>query len=196
MSSIVSKIYEAFIAAATVVLLASLLTATDEGQDSGLFSAVDPAAVRTRTRASVSSDDITLRRRLVTIDFNMIVSARNTLERTRASGARRAGMPAALTLNLFDDVVFTGIIERTASTFSGGYAVSGRLAGVALGTMTLVVNGEVVAGTVRTPLATYRIRSASGGLYAISQIDPSKLPEEGEPLNPPTPKADEEKDTP
>ena len=59
-------------------------------------------------------------------------------------------------------------------TFSGGYAVSGRIEGVALGTMTLLLrrccsdaaaqtlllNGEVVAGTVRTPRATSRIRLA------------------------------------
>ena len=45
-------------------------------------------------------------------------------------------------------------------TFFGGYAVSGRIEGVALGTMTLLLNGEVVAGTVRTPRATSRIRLA------------------------------------
>ena len=51
-----------------------------------------------------------------------------------------------------------------------------------MGTVTLVVNGEVVAGTVRTPAATYRIRPAGGGLHAVSQIDLSRLPPLGEPI--------------
>ena len=185
------------LAAVTVVLLAVLLTATVQGQGGGLFSAVEPAAARTRTRASVSTDALTMRRRLVTIDFKMLTRAQASAARPeRRTTALRAGSPATLTLNLFDDAVFTGIVERTAPTFSGGYAVSGRLAGEPPGTMTLVVNGKVVAGTVRTSLATYRIRSAGGGLHAVSQVDPSKLPEGGEPLKPPPPEGELEKDTP
>ena len=48
--------------------------------------------------------------------------------------------------------------------------------------MTLVVNGAIVAGTVRTPEATYRIRPAGGGLHAVSQVDLSRLPPLGEPI--------------
>ena len=70
-----------------------------------------------------------------------------------------------------------------APTFSGGYSLSGQLAGVEMGTVTLVVNGEVVAGTVRTAEATYRIRPAGGGLHAVSQIDPSRFPPLGEPIS-------------
>ena len=40
----------------------------------------------------------------------------------------------------------------------GGHVLSGRLAGFEWGTLTLVVNGDVVAHTVRTLEATYRIR--------------------------------------
>lgn len=47
-----------------------------------------------------------------------------------------------------------------------------------------MVNGDVVAGTVLTPDATYRFRSAGDRLHAIRQIDPSTLPPEGEPLIP------------
>lgn len=51
-----------------------------------------------------------------------------------------------------------------------------------VGTLTLVVNGDVVAGTVRTPEATYRIRPAGNGLHAVSQVDLSQLPPLGEPI--------------
>ena len=87
-----------------------------------------------------------------------------------------------LTLNLFDDASFTGLVESVAPTFSGGYSLAGPLAGVEMGTMTLVVNGDVVAGTVRTPEATYRIRPAGGGLHAVSEVDLSRLPPLGEPI--------------
>ena len=59
-----------------------------------------------------------------------------------------------------------------------------------MGTMTLVVNGEVVAGTVRTPEATYRIRPTGAGLHAVSQVELSRLPPLGEPI--PSPGWEEE----
>ena len=93
----------------------------------------------------------------------------------RGGGSRRA-IGGVLTLHLFDDASFTGLVQSMAPTFSGGYSLSGPLAGVEMGTMTLVVNGEVVAGTVRTPEATYRIRPAGGGLHAVSEVDLSRLP--------------------
>ena len=107
-------------------------------------------------------DTLTLRRRLVTIDLGQLAPATDA-----ATGRGAAGIGIAprgvLTLNLFEDAVFTGLVERTAPTFSGGRSLSGRLAGIEMGTMTLVVNGEVVAGTVRTPEATYRIRPGATG---------------------------------
>ena len=52
-----------------------------------------------------------------------------------------------------------------------------------MGTMTLVVNGDIVAGSVRTPEATYRIRPAgAGGLHTVSEVDLSRLPPLGEPI--------------
>ena len=117
-----------------------------------------------------------LRSRLVRVDLGALAVAR--------ADAQPGATPPALTLNLFDDVVFSVVVERTTPTASG-YTLQGRLDGVELGTMTLVVNGEVVAGAVRTPQATYRIRSAGDGLHAIRQIDPSTLPPGGEPLIPP-----------
>ena len=159
-----------------------------EAQRSGLFSAVNGASARLDSPAPASLDATTLRRRVVTIDFGMLTRARaaaSVLPRPpvhtkavspRSGGRDRAPAPdATLTLNLFRDVVFTGIVDSTAPTFSGGYSLSGRLAGKALGTLTLVVNGKTVAGTVRTPGGTYRIRSAGDGLYAISQVEEPPL---------------------
>ena len=90
--------------------------------------------------------------------------------------------PGGLTLNLFDGASFTGLVQSVAPTFSGGYSLAGPMAGVEMGAITLVVNGDVLAGTVRTPEATYRIQPAGGGLHVVSQVGPSRLPPLGEPI--------------
>ena len=87
-------------------------------------------------------------------------------------------------LNLFDDVVFTGVVEHVEPT-SSGHSLWGSLEGVDLGTMTLVVNGSVVAGTVRTPDAVFTVKTTGQGEYVVRQIDESSLPPLGEPLRGP-----------
>ena len=157
-----------------------LAAAEAAGQPGGLFREVAPAAVAAVADPSAVADAITLRRRLVAIDFGQLSPPAG------ASAAGRGGAAAApsgvLALNLFDDASFIGLVESVAPTFSGGYSLAGPLAGVEMGTMTLVVNGEVVAGTVRTPEATYRIRPAGGGLHSVSEVDLSQLPPLGEPI--------------
>ncbi len=97
--------------------------------------------------------------------------------------------PNKLILNLFDDVVFTGIVEHVEPTASG-HALWGSLEGVELGTMTLVVNGRIVVGTVRTLDGVYTIRTTGDGTYVIREIDESSLPPPGEPLEPTLPPRD------
>ena len=61
-------------------------------------------------------------------------------------------------------------------SFRGPMCCPASCWGIEWGTLTLVVNGDVVAGTIRTPEASYRIRPAGPGLHTVSQIDPSQLP--------------------
>ena len=134
------------------------------GPAGSLFRAVAPNGRKAASRkAGGALDRATLRRREVSVDIRMLARLPD-------------GGSTALRLNLFDDVVLMGIIERWTPTYSGGYALSGRLAGVGGGSVTLVVNGNVLAGTVRIPGATYRIRPAGAGKHAILQVDPSQLP--------------------
>ena len=144
-----------------------VFSTADTGTD-GLFTPEPRGA-----RAAARNDPAALRWRDVTIDIGRLAGT---------PAAMWPSGPPAVTLNFFDDVTLTGIVERRTPTFSGGHALSGRLAGVGSGTMTLVVNGNVVAGTVRTPTATYRIRPAGVGRHAVSQIDPSRLLPLDEPL--------------
>ena len=150
---------------------------TDEAQPGGLFSDVegDPPP---------STDVETLASRLVGIDFGQIAQITNSPIDSKDPVTGKPTTPQTLVLNLFDDAVFTGIVEHVEPTASG-HALWGSLDGVELGTMTLVVNGSVVAGTVRTPGAVYTIRTAGDGTYVIRQIEESSLPPLGEPLEDP-----------
>ena len=155
------------------VVLAAVLTGPDlhAQRDAVFLPAETPGAADRAPGVTV------LRSLFARVVFGVLAAARLDAERETPA--------PPLTLNLFDDVVFSGIVERTGPTLSGGYVLSGRLDDVALGTFTLVVNGEIVAGTVRTLNATYRIGAAGDRVHAIRQIDPSTLPPGGEPLIPP-----------
>ncbi len=175
-------------AALAVALLAALAAGEaagqSPGQPGGLFREVAPAGVVAGPDLSAVSDSITLRRRLVAIDFGQLAPPADAAPGAPAAAAVPSGV---LRLNLFDDASFMGLVQTVAPTFSGGYSLSGQLAGVEMGTVTLVVNGAVVAGTVRTPEATYRIRPAPGGLHTVSEVDLSRLPPLGEPISPERP---------
>ncbi len=161
--------------------------AVDVGaQDEGVFSAVDPDAARgVRPGADESGTTVprTIRSRLVRIDLQALDGARAAVDGAAVDGAAVPAVAATLTLNVFEDAVFRARVERSSPT-SSGYVLTGRLEDVPFGTMALVVNGPVVTGTVRTPDATWRIRSAGAGLYVIREVDLSTLPPGAEPLVP------------
>ena len=140
--------------------------AAAEGAPDELFRSVDAPPAMPAYETSVPIDSLATRRRLVLIDFG-------TLDRARRSASNRN--ESALQLNLFDDVSIVGVVEHTAPTFSGGYSLSGRIARLPLSSMTLVVNRDTVAGSVRTPDGSYHISSEGNGTYAISEVDVSEL---------------------
>ena len=75
-----------------------------------------------------------------------------------------------ITLNLFDDTSFRLVSPQFAPT-SAGYSLSAGLEGVYHGTATLVVNGEIVVGSVNTGHSTFAIRPVGrGGLVRISEL--------------------------
>ena len=146
----------------------------DEPRSYGLFYEIDgepPPGIEVDTFDS----------RFVGIDWGQLDQAVETPIGPRDPVTGEPQAPQKLVLNLFDDVVFTGIVEHVEPTASG-HALWGSLEDVELGTMTLVVNGSTVVGTVRSLGAVYSIRTASDRKYVIRQIDESTLPPLGEPL--------------
>ena len=182
-------------APALLMTLALLLTAAmptaygDDGTDSnGIFSEVEGAPPPSAGVETIAS-------RLVQIDFQQLDRAAKPPEVTEPATTdppAEPPPPQKLLLNLFDDVVFTGIVQHVEPT-SAGHALWGGLEGVELGSMTIVVNGSVVAGTVRTPQAVYTIRTLGDGVHVIRQIDESTMLPLGKPQSrspaPTTPQA-------
>ena len=128
-----------------------------------LFAATNAPTAQLTSRP----DAAVLRERLVRLDHDVLAAARRN--------AGRADVPpAVLRLDLFNDVVLHAIVERTGPT-SAGYWLSGRIEEWAVGSITLVANDDVIAGTVRAPSGTYTILSVGDGVHAIRQLDSAIL---------------------
>ena len=80
------------------------------------------------------------------------------LEATRTQVVEQG--KSTLLLNLFADIEFEAVFNRSTPTATG-FALSGRVAAHEASAVTLVVNGDVLAGTVWAPSGTYRITGTS-----------------------------------
>ena len=140
-------------------------------QADGLFSSVEAVSARQQTTQAMTVDGDVVRSRTVAVDLGMLMRVRRSVEES-------SGRPTALLMNLFDDTGFEAIIESTAPTFSGGYSLSGRVAGDPLGRVNLVVNGKTVAGSVRTRSGVYSVLGVGNGRFAITELVPASSPEE------------------
>lgn len=103
---------------AGVLLAAALAAGEAAGQPGGLFREAASATATLVPDFPTASDSPTLGRRLVFIDFEQLTPDTPTAGAAGAMGTRTG----VLRLNLFDDAVFTGLVERVAPTFSGGYS--------------------------------------------------------------------------
>ena len=141
--------------------------AAQTGAPPDLFLAVaDPTGPALDGPGIASSAVTVLRQRVVRVDHEILATVR-----LRAARAYRANV---LRLNLFDDVVLHTAVDRMGPT-SAGYWLSGQIEGSPLGSMTLVVNGDVVVGAVRVPGAAYAIRAVGSGVHAVRQLDAAAL---------------------
>ena len=167
----------AILAAWLKLLVVTGASADDLFLPGGSGPGQDPGAVAAASAAAASEYlGPTLRQRHARIDSGLLGQAR--------AAAERGDAPAGLIdLNLFDDASFQITGLRTAPT-SSGFSLSGQLDGEPLSAMTLVINGDVIAGEVRLPGATFTIQSV-GDLVEIRETDEAVLPECAEPERPP-----------
>ena len=103
---------------------------------------------------------------------------RPQLFRTIHKAARQGS--GRILLNVAEGLEFDVAVERTGPTLSG-YSLSGSVVGVAGGVVTLVVNAEVLMGTVWTPKAAYEIAHLRDGVHVFREVGPSTMPHLCEP---------------
>ncbi len=104
----------------------------------------------------------TLPKRNVRIDLERLAGIRDDIHAQQAT--------PSVVLNLLEDVRLQAVFEDAAPTLSG-YSLSGRLEGERIGTVTLVVSGDIVAGMVRTAKGTYSIRSVGVGVHVVEEVE-------------------------
>ena len=153
------------VAFVVLLLVAVTVVRVDAQPDSDRLGRLFVAAESPTAHLTIRPDAAVLRERLVRLDHDVLAAARMNAGRTDVP-------PAVLRLDLFDDVALHAVVERTGPT-SAGYWLSGRIEEWALGSVTLVANDDVIAGTVRAPSGTYAIRSVGDGVHAIRQLDPA-----------------------
>src|SRR5262249_42239549 len=151
------------------LLLLSLKAPSALASAPALFSAARPSDA-----CGAATDPSVVRRRLVTIDLGLLLHADGS---PRALGDHGT----AVQLNLFEDASFTAVLEELTQTSPGGYSWSGRLAGIDLSSVVVVVERQVMAAQVSMPGAAYQVRYAGCGLHAASESDPGGFPPEAPP---------------
>jgi uncharacterized protein YkwD len=80
------------------------------------------------------------------------------------------GNEETVTLNLFEDVQLTAHQDRLETSASGGYAWIGSHDEMA-GGVTLVVDGQKLAGIISLPNVTYHVRHIEDAIHVIREID-------------------------
>ncbi|MCC6176899.1 MAG: hypothetical protein IT305_16440 [Chloroflexi bacterium] len=119
-----------------------------------------------------------LRRRIAAVD-------RTAVARMTGKGARTARVSESSRLTLFADTTFGVTWERNEPTSDGSGTVwTGRVTGDAASLVTLVLDGGLVSGNVRTSDRLFHIQSVDAASVAVDEIDLRAATPELAPLRP------------
>lgn len=122
----------------------------------------------------MAADPTIVRSRLVAINLHLLA---------QADGSPRQWAPGgALRLNLFDDVSFTALFDRVELNAPNSFAWIGRIDGIDLSQVILVVRDQIMMGSISIPGALYQVRYAGEGLHAVHELNPGVFPPERPPL--------------
>ena len=80
-----------------------------------------------------------------------------------------------IVLNVFDDMVYTAVLERVESNPSGSYTWIGKIPEVDTGQAIFVVRNDEVVGNIFTPQASYEIRPIENGHHLIAEVNEDNL---------------------
>ena len=122
----------------------------------------------------ITDSPTVMRYRYVDVYFDDLISK---------DGAPRSIEPGhTLLLNLFDDVVYTALLDRVEYNPGNDFTWLGHLTGEPYSQVILVVGDGVLVGNITTLDAFFQVRYAGGGVHAVSEIDQSAFPPELPPV--------------
>jgi hypothetical protein len=124
----------------------------------------DPGNLPTNTPLAAP---MTIRARLAKVNFDLL----NGVIAPPGSAAQ----VKIFQLNLFADASFACMPERV-DLHPKGFSILGKIQGVEKGQVTLAVENQALAGTVRVPGKLFQIRSIGDNLHMISEMDPRAFP--------------------
>ena len=108
------------------------------------------------------------RSRFVEMNLDLLLEANGT--------AKDLGQDAELTINLFPDTVYLGVIQQITSE-SGTTTWTGYLKDIEYSSLILVYTGDVFIGHFASPLGVYEVSNISGDTYQVIQVDQNALQE-------------------
>jgi hypothetical protein len=107
-----------------------------------------------------------VRSRVVKINFPMLVDE---------NGRARELTGSTVTLNLFRDVVYTGVIEQVEEN-GDSYTWTGQLKGVEFSGLIMILTEGVFIAKIASPDGVYEVSNIGEDLYRIILINQEKLP--------------------
>ena len=116
-----------------------------------------------------------IRYRFVTVNLQMIAAAKETNQSLSNPGS-------ALQLNLFDDAIFSVVLDRREVLSETSVVWLGHIEGLQDSQVSLAVDGNVMVGNIRIQQSLYQVRYLGDGTHVLYQIDPTAFPPDSEPL--------------
>lgn len=116
-----------------------------------------------------------LRERYVKVKIDQIIT-------TPPSLVRSAGVAERLTLNLFEDAVFTAELVKVESNSPGSVSWIGTLENIELSQVVLVVNKGQLVGNIVFPGGYFQIRHLDNGTHGIYEMDQAGPAPEKDPI--------------
>jgi hypothetical protein len=150
-----------------LILFASLTSGSiPVAQAQGSAPALFGDANETAADAAWDAPAFAARSRYVSVNTGLLVSKYSTMKDVQAS--------PEITLNLFDDVNYTGVVTEVSKTGTG-YTWSGNIKGIQNGYFYMLTYEDVYIAHIASTAGVYEVSNVGGDLYRAIQIDQSKL---------------------
>lgn len=141
-----------------------------EDDNNLLFAAIEGLSL---SQANITSPPATLteRERYVSINFDVI-----DIPRLLSASAQNTIPPQQITLNLFDDIEYNVSLELVNIKASGIIQWHGKIEGLEYGEVDLVINNNIIVGSVFLIDGTYHIRySGIDDVHVIRKINSRRV---------------------